>query len=306
MHIWHDGLRYKLQNCNFPTKLVRLISSYITDRQIKVKIRDIISNPVNLEAGTPQGSVLSPLLFLIYVNDIPNHNQTEMSQFADDLGLWTSDKNSTTVENRLQRAINELEIWCSKWRIKLNARKTQLIMFQNRNKYYPITIKLFDERIPPTDEATLLGVTFDKKLKFECFLQKLRKRFSSKLSLMCRLRGTNWGTNPETLLRLYKAFIRPILEYAAPILLCLTKTRMKKLQVLQNKALRMALKAHYRTRITTLHEQSGVEYIEDRLKTLANKAYSRIKDNPLFQDTILLNELHKRNNKLTLLDKINP
>ena len=99
--VWHDGLRFKLKSCNFTTKLTRLLSSYITDREIKVKITETISDSVPLQVGTPQGSVLSPLLFLIYVNDLPDTTQAEMSQFVNDLGLWTSDKKPIVVERRL-------------------------------------------------------------------------------------------------------------------------------------------------------------------------------------------------------------
>ena len=192
-----------------------------------------------------------------------------MSQFADDLGLWTSDKKPIVVERRLKHVIDNLETWCSKWRIKLNARKTQLIIFQKRNKHPPITVELFDERIPRTEQATLLGITYDSKFTFETFLQKLTTKFIKKLTLMYKLRGTNWGANPHTLTKLYKAYIRPTLEYAAPILLCLTKTRKKRLQILQNKALIMALQAHHRAHIQTLHDQTNTELIETRLEYIA-------------------------------------
>ena len=79
-------------NTNLPDKIVRLMSSFITDRKISVKINNETSDKISLNAGTPQGSVLSPLLFLIYVNDIPIDpfsNTVGVSQFADDLGFWT-------------------------------------------------------------------------------------------------------------------------------------------------------------------------------------------------------------------------
>jgi hypothetical protein len=92
--VWHDGLRYKLSYLELPVKLVRLLSSYLMDRSIKVRIGGTISNPVKLMAGTPQGSVLSPLLFLIYVNDLPIHpaKNCDAAQFADYLSLWAMAK----------------------------------------------------------------------------------------------------------------------------------------------------------------------------------------------------------------------
>ena len=117
---------------------------------------------------------------------------------------------------------------------------------------------------------------------------------------MYKLRGTNWGASSHTLTKFYKAYIRPTLEYAAPILLCLTKTRKKRLQILQNKA----LQAHHRTHIQTLHDQTITELIETTLEYIAKKACTRVQHNPLFQETIILNQLLRTNNKRTLLEKI--
>ena len=87
--VWHDGLRYKLMNGSLPRKMVRLISSFLSDRTIKVNCCNNCSEEVTLNAGTPQGSVLSPLLFIIYVNDIPDMSSlnVRLSQFADDMGI---------------------------------------------------------------------------------------------------------------------------------------------------------------------------------------------------------------------------
>ena len=124
--VWHNGFRYKLMNSELPNKIIRLMSSFISDTTITVKINDEMSDKVKLNAGTPQGSVLSPLLFLIYVNDIPvdpMNNQVKISHFADDLGMWTFGPNATYVQYRINKTLSALEKWCSKWRIKLNAKK---------------------------------------------------------------------------------------------------------------------------------------------------------------------------------------
>ena len=91
--VWHAGLKYKIiTKYGLPNKMLRILSSFVDDRTIKVKIGDSISKVVKLNAGTPQGSVLSPILFLMYVNDLPidSVNKTAASQFADDMGLWAS------------------------------------------------------------------------------------------------------------------------------------------------------------------------------------------------------------------------
>src|SRR5580698_2974818 len=129
--VWHDGIRFKLNAMKLPVKLVRLLSSFLTDRTIKVRISHRYSKSVSLEAGTPQGSVLSPLLYLIYVNDLPVEpsNNCRVGQFADDVNVWTLYRSKKVAFLRLQRALNEIQKWCSKWRIKLNVAKTQLVLF---------------------------------------------------------------------------------------------------------------------------------------------------------------------------------
>ena len=122
--VWHDVLRYKLMN--LPKKIVRLISSFLSDRTIKGNCCNNCLEEVTLNTGTPQGSVLSPLLFIIYVNDIPDMSwlKVRLSQFADDMGIWTHAANAKWIKIKLSKALKLIEAWCSKWRIKLNAGKT--------------------------------------------------------------------------------------------------------------------------------------------------------------------------------------
>ena len=131
-NVWHNGLRYKIYQLDQPTKLCRWLSDFLVGRVIQVKIEGFLSPKVYPKAGVPQGSNLSPLLFLIYVNDnMPNlsHHQTNKSQFADDASRWSWSKNIDLAAEYLQRDLDKLARWCAKWRIKLNPEKTKVIIF---------------------------------------------------------------------------------------------------------------------------------------------------------------------------------
>ena len=124
-NVWHNGFRYKIYQLDLPTKLCRGLSDFLVGRVIQVKIEGFLTTRAYPKAGIPQGSNLSPLLFLIYVNDMPNpsHHRSNKSQFADDAGQWAMSKNINLAAEYLKRDLDKLARWCAKWRIKLNPEK---------------------------------------------------------------------------------------------------------------------------------------------------------------------------------------
>jgi len=292
--VWHDGIRYKLSSLDLPVKLVRLLSSFLTDRSIRVRTGDKLSEAVSLQAGTPQGSVLSPLLYLIYVNDVPilPRNKCRGGQFADDLSLWTSDACTRVVGLRLQRALTEIEKWCSKWRIKINVAKTQFTPMGHRR--HKLRLKLFNADTIEQKELTVLRVTFEKSASYITHCRAKAAKARLRTNLLKNLKGRDWGASSNTLLRLYKQYIRPVLETGYAVTSRATKTAKLLLMRAEYSALRIAMSLLMDTKITELYRLSKTEPLERRLRTLRKNAVRRFGNSACVKELAVTKQLLSR------------
>ena len=125
-NVWHNELRYKIFMLDLPMKITRWFSDVLVGQVIQVNVNGFLSDKISLIAGLPQGSVLSPLLFLIYVNDLtkPHDRQNWKSQFANDTALWADSKNVQLAGTLSRMDLRKLAKWCAKWRIKLKPRSS--------------------------------------------------------------------------------------------------------------------------------------------------------------------------------------
>ena len=169
-NVWHNGLRYKIFQLDLPTKITHWLSDFLVGCVIQVNMNGFLSNQINPKAGVPQGCVLSPLYFLIYVNDLPtpHHKQNSLSQFADDTVQWAFSLNVRFAAKFLQQDRLNLAMCCAKWRIKLNSEKTKvIILFRSMlaRKTEP-NLKLCGETLKVYPQVKFLGITSDSQLSF--------------------------------------------------------------------------------------------------------------------------------------------
>ena len=189
-NVWHDGLRLTIFQLDLPTKMTRWLSDFLVGRLIQV-------NVINFLSGVPQDSVLSPLLFFIYVNDLPtpHHKQNSLFQFVDDTAQWAFSLNIHIAAKLLQQDLLKLAMWCAKWRIKLNPVKTKVIIFSRSilARKTELNLKLYDETLKIYPRVKFRGITFDAQLNFKKHFEDILDLCNTRYHRLRLLVNKKWG-----------------------------------------------------------------------------------------------------------------
>ena len=271
---WHSGIRYKIKkHLALPNRLCRLLSSFLSNRTLTVFYDGCWSHKISLKAGTPQGSPLSPLIYLVYVNDFPEEIKDfcATSQFADDTALYASAYTQGYAIRKVQSGLNLLEGWCRRWRVKLNAAKSQLVIFSRVREEVTenYRIALFNDTIAPVTSARFLGIDFDSKLNFAKHCDNIVARANSRINVLRAIARA--GVDKVILMRLFKTYVRPLMEYGSVSFIAAPKTSISKLQKIQNEAIRICLSLPRYIRIDLLHEYASMSPVQERLVNVNRK-----------------------------------
>ncbi len=172
--LWKEGLLIKLQRLGIGGKVYSWILDFLFNRNIQVKVGAEFSEVYTVENGTPQGSVCSPLLFNIMINDIFSNIDQKIgkSLYADDGALWFRGRNESYVKSKIQDSINEVEKWTNKWGFRLSVSKIQVICFSKKHKITPVSLKLYSQPLEQMKIVRFLGMWFDEKLTWKIHLEK--------------------------------------------------------------------------------------------------------------------------------------
>ena len=130
--VWHSGLLAKLLQVGVEDKVHEILSSYLQNRKQIVVVDGQKSDTLDIKAGVPQGSRLGPLLFLIYMNDITEEIESDILIFADDTSLFVSGADPAETAQILNRDLQKISNWATKWKVKFNSAKTKSIIFSNK------------------------------------------------------------------------------------------------------------------------------------------------------------------------------
>ena len=169
--ISHSALIFKLESMGVSSWLLAWVKDFLSDRTMYVTVGEGKSQKRKVTSGVPQGSVLCPVLFLCYINALPeNVVYSKTLLFADDTKIYTQINSPDDIKN-LQADINNITKWCIKWQMQLNCNKCKVINFNNNN--IQADIILANTPLPVVNCEEDLGVIFDDTLTFESHINKI-------------------------------------------------------------------------------------------------------------------------------------
>ena len=226
--VWHRGRTCKLLRLLPDKHMVKMIMELVRNRSFTFTTGDSKQSKLSrLKNGVRQGSVLAPFLFNIYTYDLPSMISTKFA-YADDFALLHSFENWKDLEGTLSQDMSTLSAYLQTWRLKLSHTKTVTAAFLLNNREPKRELKVYndDRLLPFCPTPTYLGVKLDRSLTFRHHLVALRKKLSSRVTLLRRLVGSGWGTGAKTLRIATLSLVYSIAEYCAPVWCCSAHTRL--------------------------------------------------------------------------------
>ena len=212
--VWHKGLLFKLKSNGVEGNIYNLIESFLSNRLQRVVLNGQNSKWEKISAGVPQGSILGPLLFLIYINDISENLESNVKLFADDTSIYSVvfDPNLSAI--KLNNDLLKIQQWAYQWKMSFNPDPTkqaqELIFSRKNNKPYHPDLIFNQTNVNRTSSHKHLGLILDEKLNFKEHVKVLVDKASKGISIIRKLR---YQIPRHSLVSLYKSFIRSTLEY---------------------------------------------------------------------------------------------
>lgn len=279
--VWHDGLIFKLKTkFNFPQTLWKLIDSFVRGREFIVYVNGSKSKKKEMAAGLAQGTVLNPLLYTIFMSDIPIPSNVELAMFADDIAIYTSGYDPNDIINDLNQALNRMRDYFLQWKIKINATKLQAIIFpMTRQAVKPTNNILYEDTIVQLEKSIkYLGVTLDEMLKFEEHIDVVIDKAVVSIEKFFPLLQPNSQLSTETKLFLYITIIRPIMTHGSPVCSKATPNSLNKLYILQNEIFKMFLKFPSWHSIMLMKRRYRVPHLSSYLKRVNERFADKCKE----------------------------
>lgn len=289
--VWHEGLIHKLK-VMLPGPYVDLLRSYLSERLFRVRQEDEYSELREVKAGVPQGSVLGPVLYLLYTSDIPQSDHVSIATFADDTAILATAQTVEEAANKLQYASEEIHQWTKRWKIKLNELKSAHVNFTNKLLVNPPTISINNVLVPHENSAKYLGMTLDVKLKWKEHVKKKRKELDLKYRQLYWLIGRRSKLSTDNKILIYNQILKPVWLYGIQLWGCTKNANIIPIQNFQNKVLRSIVNAPWYIRNNDLHRDLGIPDVKHEIKRFATKHESRLLQHVNAEASRLLDNEH--------------
>ncbi|GFX55526.1 probable RNA-directed DNA polymerase from transposon X-element [Trichonephila clavipes] len=274
--VWLTGLTFKLITYNIPPPLICLLHSYNSDRSYQVRVKDTLSNTKNIRCGVAQGSLLGPLLFNLYINDIPDYTLTKLNMFADDTAVHTTYRRISSVTYALNKHLKLLEKYYDQWKISINVEKSAAVIFTKRRKLPPPPT-MYNTTIPWSQSTKYLGIIFDKNLTWRTHIQHTRNKFRKIMFKLYPLIGRNSELSRDNKVLLFTAVMRPILAYGCPVWGYAAKTNINILDTLQNSTIRMIVGARRYMRNDDIRNAIKINSFKSYIQKIAKNFFNSLK-----------------------------
>ena len=230
--VWRTGLLQKMLDIGIPLRFVQWTTAWLTNRIARVQLNGVTGRCRTFKEGLPQGSVLSQLLFVLYINVLLGNfcESTMVSAYADDLALACRGHKKEDVALRMQAEVDKVVSWSQKVRLTLNAAKCE-VATPNYINGVPLSC---------TPSPTFLGVTYDRRMTFGTQVKKVCQQMLRRTNLLRVVGGTTWGWQKQDLRTVYIATQRSVAEYAAAAWIpWLSSSNIEKLERTQLQAARV-------------------------------------------------------------------
>ena len=237
----HEMLLHKLKMYHFSDNSCKLFGSYLKDRFQMVKHGTMVSGMKPVLSGVPQGSILGPILFLLYVNDLPLNLSSRLDMYADDATLHKSSSCIRQIDTTLQDDVLEVQKWCVNNNMVLNANKTTCMLIGTKNrlrKTHNLDLKTSDSKIENVRTQKLLGVYIDSTLSWKIHVGKTCAKLSTKLHLLKRIK---FFLTPEMQQTFYNSYITPYFDNGCVTWSQCKSTCISRITKLQKRAARIIL-----------------------------------------------------------------
>lgn len=259
--VWIRGLIFKLERYGVNGKLLIWLTSYLDNRRQRVVLRDCESSIDHLHAGVPQGSVLGPLLFLVFVNDIADNMLGHCRLFADDTSIGHIAHDERTLTDMTNIDLDNISRWANDWLVKFNPDKTDVIVFSACNNTSNLSFKFENTSIDPVEVHKHLGLVFSSDGKWTKYIDCLVERTSKQLNILRKLK---FKIDRIFLERIYFTFIRPILEYSCEVWDNCGVVNTERLEKIQLEAARIVTGLTSYASAESLYRETGWEKLKSR------------------------------------------